>query len=50
MLDLFTMIYIAMLMTHFFACIFHYIGVNSIAPDGSNKNWLANKDIINEPP
>ena len=43
------MISVAFFMTHLFASVFHYIGVNNI-DDLQYPNWLKYRDIIKEGP
>ena len=38
------MIYVALMMTHYFACIFHYIGVKNMNDDRTD-NWIVYRNL-----
>ena len=46
-IELFRMIFFALLMTHFLACVFHYIGVTGF--DGTEySNWIDTRGLRNK--
>ena len=46
-LELFTMMYVSMMITHIFACCFHYIGYRGYIL-GNKSNWLTHINIEEE--